>query len=69
MSNKFVCDDCEIEFTLLDGGFIGSLGDYEVKKLSTDDVHLRELLREIECHQFLEFVELCKDCYEKKDKG
>ena len=69
MSNKFVCDECEIEFSLGDGGFIGSLGDYEVEKLSTDDVHLRELLREIECHPFLEFVELCKDCYLKKDKN
>jgi hypothetical protein len=69
MSNKFNCDECEIEFSLGDGGFIGSLGDYEVEKLSTKDKHLRELLREIECHQFLEFVELCKDCYLQKDKG
>lgn len=71
MSNKFNCDECEIEFSLGDGGFIGSLGDYEVEKLSTKDKHLRELLREIECHPFLEFVELCKDCYTKtkKDKG
>jgi hypothetical protein len=69
MSAKFVCDECESEFTLLDGGFIGSLGDYEVEKLSTKDEHLRELLREIECYPFLEFVELCKDCYLKKDKN
>ena len=29
MSDKFVCDECEIEFTLLDGGFIGSIDDFE----------------------------------------
>ena len=69
MSDKFVCDECESQFTLFDGGFIGSLGDYEVEKLSTKDEHLRELLREIECYPLLEFVELCKDCYLKKDKN
>ena len=63
MSNKFNCNKCDIEFSLGDGGFIGSLGDYEVEKLSTKDKHLRQKLREIECYPFLEFVELCKDCY------
>ena len=69
MSNKFVCDECEIEFSLGDGGFIGSLGDYEVETLSFEDKHLRERLREIECYPLLSFIELCKDCYLKKDKN
>ena len=31
MSDKFVCDECEIEFSLGDGGFIGSIDDFEFR--------------------------------------
>ena len=68
MSDKFVCDECEIEFSLGDGGFIGSIDDFEFRKLSNDDKILSEL-NDIECSPFLSYVELCKDCYLKKDKG
>ncbi len=68
MEDKFNCDECEIEFSLGDGGFIGSLKDYEVETLSTEDKHLSERLREIGYYPLLSIVELCKDCYTKTNK-
>ena len=68
MSDKFICNECQSEFTLLDGGFIGSIDDFEFRKLSNDDKILNEL-NNIECSPFLSYVELCKDCYLQKDKG
>lgn len=68
MEDKFNCDECEIEFSLGDDGFIGSLKDYEVETLSTEDKHLRERLREIGFYPLLSIVELCKDCYTKTKK-
>lgn len=67
MSDNFFCDDCEIEFTLLDSGFIGSLNDFEFRKLPLDE-KLQKELETFECSPFLNYVQLCKDCYSLKNK-
>lgn len=61
MSDKFICNECQSEFTLLDGGFIGSHYDFEFRKLTNEKI--LDELKDIECSPFLSYVELCKHCY------
>lgn len=64
LDDTFTCDECECKFRITDGGFIGSLDDFEFRKTKGD---IDTEVEHIECSPFMSYVQLCKDCYSKKD--
>ncbi len=63
-NDTFECDECKCQFQITDGGFIGSLDDFEFRKTKGDiDMEVEH----IECSPFMSYVQLCKDCYSKQD--
>lgn len=59
MTDFFICDKCNSQFKIGDGGFLGSMDDFEFQ-MSTEDKQNKEL---IECSPFMNYVQLCPKCY------
>lgn len=64
LDDTFTCDECQSKFLITDGGFIGSLDDFEFRNTKGD---INTEVQNIECSPFMSYVQLCKDCYSKKD--
>jgi hypothetical protein len=60
--SDFDCYECSNQFEIGSGGFLGSLDDFEFQ-MSGKDKEEQEFL---ECSPFMNYIQLCKKCYEKR---
>jgi hypothetical protein len=56
----FECDECGQRFSV-GQGFIGSIGDFEFQMSDRNAIQ-----EDVECSPFMNYVELCNDCYKQK---
>lgn len=63
--SHFECDDCKDSFEIGNGGFLGSLDDFEFQMSNKDRLE-EEFL---ECSPFMNYVQLCKKCYEQRGRN
>lgn len=64
-NSHFDCDECSNQFEIGSGGFLGSLDDFEFQMSKDDDLKEQEAF---ECSPFMNYVQLCKKCYQNKIK-
>ena len=59
MANEkdFECDECGNQFSV-GHGFLGSIGDFEFQMSDRDAIK-----EDFECSPFMNYVQLCNDCY------
>jgi hypothetical protein len=64
MANEdFLCDECEKKFSV-GQGFLGSIDDFEFQMSDRNAIQ-----EEVECSPFMNYVQLCNDCYSKRIEG
>ncbi len=56
----FECDDCKVTFKVGEG-FLGSIDDFEFQMSDRS-----ESFDEFECNPFMDYVQLCNECHEKR---
>lgn len=56
----FECDECGNGFSV-GQGFLGSIGDFEFQMSDRNAIQ-----EDVECSPFMNYVELCNDCYKQK---
>lgn len=61
-AGDFTCDNCKTLFHVGDG-FMGSLDDFEFQISDKSKIKDQEIF---ECSPFMNFVQLCKKCYNKE---
>ena len=61
--NHFKCDVCNSYFLPSKDTFIGSFDDFE---FIMDKGNVTEQVKDIECSPFMNYVQLCAECYKKK---
>jgi hypothetical protein len=59
-SKDFECDECKFPFKV-GQGFLGSMDDFEFQMSDRD-----ESFSEFECNPFMDYVQLCNECYNKR---
>lgn len=68
MTDLFLCDKCNSQFKIGDGGFLGSQEDFEFQ-MDRDDNSLKNEYSSFECSPFMNYVQLCPKCYKKDDSN
>jgi hypothetical protein len=58
--NDFECDECKVGFKV-GQGFLGSMDDFEFQMSDRD-----ESFSDFECNPFMDYVQLCNECYNKR---
>jgi hypothetical protein len=58
--NDFECDECKVRFKV-GQGFLGSMDDFEFQMSDRS-----ENFSEFECNPFMDYVQLCNECYNKR---
>lgn len=61
--SEFICDECKNTFGVSDGGFIGSLDDFQFIMTKGN---IKSEIEHIECSPFEHYIQLCKPCYTTK---
>ena len=59
-TNDFECDECQVRFKV-GQGFLGSMDDFEFQMSDRS-----ENFSEFECNPFMDYVQLCDECYNKR---
>jgi hypothetical protein len=58
-NSDFICDECGEKFSV-GRGFLGSKDDFEYQMTDRN-----ESIDEVECSPFMNYVQLCDNCYNK----
>jgi hypothetical protein len=61
--NDFDCDECGTKFAVGQGGFLGSIDDFEFQMSEQERKDFKD---DFECSPFMNYVQLCRDCYKIK---
>jgi hypothetical protein len=59
-NNDFTCDECQSNFSV-GNGFLGSMDEFEFQMSDRN-----ERIDEFECSPFMNYIQLCNDCYTKR---